>query len=291
MSKSILDRVSIGSSCQTDWEAMNGDQSQRYCDQCEKSVYNFSQLTRSQAEALIARTKGKLCARIERRPDGSILTADKSYSLPRLNQKFLRIASATMSAALSLAPVVAAKPIKNLPVLNFSQEKKEKSESKDTEKTARILGTVYDPAQAVIQNTQISLINEATKNERKTTSSGDGTYEFALLEAGKYSLVFEALGFKKTTYTEIKITVGQEMRQDATLYIGATMGDIVFIQDFKEIPTGLALQGLSITPREKHAEPEKKKNFFRSLFPRSRNLRTENRFPAIHPNYLLYWIR
>ena len=66
MSKSILDRVSIGSSCQTDWEAMNGNESTRYCNQCEKSVYNFSQMTRSQVETLIASTNGKLCARIER---------------------------------------------------------------------------------------------------------------------------------------------------------------------------------------------------------------------------------
>jgi Carboxypeptidase regulatory-like domain len=266
MSKSILDRVSIGSSCQTDWEAMNGDQSHRYCDQCEKSVYNFSQLTRSQAEALIARTNGKLCARIERRPDGSILTADKSYTLPRFNQKFLRIASATMSAALSLAPVVAAKPVKNLPVLNFSQEQKVKAESKDTEKTARILGIVYDPAQAVIQNTQITLINEVTKNERKTTSTGDGTYEFALLEAGKYSLVFEALGFKKTIHTEIKIIVGQEMRQDATLSVGeATMG-ILITQDYREVQPESAPQGLSLTPREKQAERKHKKNLFKTIF-------------------------
>ncbi len=265
MSKSILDRVSIGSSCQTDWEAMNGDQSQRYCDQCEKSVYNFSQLTRSQAEALIARTNGKLCARIERRPDGSILTADKSYSLPRLNQKFLRIASATMSAALSLAPVVSAKPIKNLPVLNFSQEQKNQTDAKVTEKLARIWGNVYDPAQAVVPNVKITLINESTKNERKTSSSEEGTYEFALLKPGTYQLVFEAVGFKKSTHTDIKIIDGQEMRQDNTLYIGQILGDLVILQD-KEVPTALEPQGLSITPREKQAEPEKKKNFFRSLF-------------------------
>ena len=265
MSKSILNRVSIGSSCQTDWEAMNGDQRQRYCDQCEKSVYNFSQLTRSQAEALIARTNGKLCARIERRPDGSILTADKSYSLPRSNQKFLRIASATMSAALSLAPSITAKPVKNLPVLNFSQEQQTKQDAKDTEKTAKIWGTVYDPSQAVVANTKITLINESTKTERTTSSSEEGKYEFSAIEPGNYTLVFERLGFKKSSHTDIKITTGQEIQQDSTLYIGQILGDLVILQD-KEVPTELEPQGLSITPREKQAEPEKKKNFFRGLF-------------------------
>lgn len=258
MSKSILDRVSIGSSCQTDWEAMNGDQHQRYCDQCEKSVHNLSQLTRSQAEGLIARTNGKLCARLERRPDGSILTADKSYSLPRFNHKFLRIASATMSAALSIAPMVAAKPTKSLPVLNFSQEQKDKTVPNDKEKTAKIWGIVYDPSQAVVANSKITLINESTRKERKTVSSVEGIYELASLEAGKYELTFESPGFKKMIFTGIKIEVGQELRQDKTLTTNVLLGDIVILEELKteQIP-----EGLSLTLQEKKS----KKNIFQKI--------------------------
>lgn len=245
---------------------MSGNQLTRYCNQCEKSVYNFSQMTRAQAEALIASTNGKLCARIERNADGSILTTDKSYSLPRFHQNFLRIASATMSAALSLAPSIAAKPVKNLPVLNFSQEQQKKPDAKDTEKTAKIWGTVYDPSQAVVPNTKITLINESTKTERTSSSSEEGRYGFSALEPGNYTLVFETLGFKKSSHTDIKITAGQEMQQDSTLYIGQTLGELVMLQDVKEVPIELAPQGLSITPREKQTEPEKKKNLFKVLF-------------------------
>jgi hypothetical protein len=232
MSKSILDRVSIGSSCQTDWEAMNGDQSQRYCDQCEKSVYNFSQLTRSQAEALIARTNGKLCARIERRPDGSILTADKSYSLPRFNQKILRIASATMSAALSLAPVVAAKPIKNLPVLNFSQEQKDKTDPKDKEKTAKIYGTVSDETQAVIPNAKIVLVNFATKHELFTSASSEGTYAFSSIEPGLYNMIVTYPGFHQFIENGIAIQAEKSQKRNVEMKLGnfALMGDIVMIE-------------------------------------------------------------
>lgn len=65
MSQNLLDRVRIGTPCQTDWEAMRGDERVRFCGQCEKHVYNLSQMTCQQAEALIRKTNGKLCARFE----------------------------------------------------------------------------------------------------------------------------------------------------------------------------------------------------------------------------------
>lgn len=146
MSKQLLDRVSIGTPCQTDWAAMSGDERVRYCGQCEKHVYNLSQMTRQQAEALLVKTNGNLCVRFERCPDGSILTIEQSLSLPRFNHRFLRIASATVSAALSLSPSVAAKSPKNLPVLQ-QQDKKEKPENQAQSKevAAKILGDIKDP--------------------------------------------------------------------------------------------------------------------------------------------------
>ncbi len=145
MSQNLLDRVRIGTPCQTDWEAMRGDERVRYCGQCEKHVYNLSQMTRPQAEALILKTNGKLCARLERRADGGIVTTEEASPLPRFNFRFLRIASATMSAALSLSPSVIAKTPRNLPVLQ-QQDKKEKpaDQPQEKEKTAKIFGTVFD---------------------------------------------------------------------------------------------------------------------------------------------------
>ena len=230
MSKSILDRVSIGSSCQTDWEAMNGDHSQRYCDQCEKSVYNFSQLTRSQAEALIARTNRKLCARIERRPDGSILTADKSYSLPRFNQKFLRIASATMSAALSLAPVIAAKPVKNLPVLNFSQEQKDKKEQppQDQDRAAKIFGVVQEEGMPV--SFAIVTISEINSSYAKSTPAKQGKYEFTSLQPGKYIISVFSPRSSLFSSQELLITASQALQFDVILQekVIVTTGTVSF---------------------------------------------------------------
>ena len=257
MSKSILDRVSIGTSCQTDWEAMDGDDNKRYCEQCEKHVYNLSQMSRVQAEALIASTNGKLCARFERRPDGSIVTTEKSFLLPRFNQKFLRLASATVSAALSLSPTVSAKPIKNLPVLNFVQDKKEKSETQEKEKIAKIYGTVFDEAKAVIVNATITLFNKESKQSWEIKSSSDGRFEFAGLNTGEYSLTFFSVGFKNLTQNGIGINAGDESRMDVVMEVAVSMGDIVTIPDAKVAEA--SFEGLNLEIENRSPSSEKKK--------------------------------
>ncbi len=257
MSKNLLDRVRIGTPCQTDWEAMRGDERVRYCGQCEKHVYNLSQMTRQQAEALIIKTNGKLCARFERRSDGSILTTEQSLALPRLNQRFLRIASATVSAALSLSPSVAAKAPKNLPVLQ-QQDKKEKADNQSQEKTAKIFGTVCDGSKAVVPATSITITNSVTKESWMTKSAADATYEFPFLLAGNYSLVFEAFGFKRHLYNDVKIQEGGVLRFDVILEFGAITGDLLVLPSNIPISTDTPAENLQLNLRSKAPLPEKR---------------------------------
>jgi hypothetical protein len=75
----ILDNIRTASPCRADWNAMlpagSGDRV-RNCGQCEKQVFNLSEMTRQDAEALILEKHGNLCARYYRRHDGTIITAD-----------------------------------------------------------------------------------------------------------------------------------------------------------------------------------------------------------------------
>jgi hypothetical protein len=74
--KPFLDQVRVASPCQARWETLRGDDRVRFCDQCRKHVYDLSALTDAEAEALIRRTEGSLCARLHRRADGRVLTRD-----------------------------------------------------------------------------------------------------------------------------------------------------------------------------------------------------------------------
>jgi hypothetical protein len=72
----ILDNIRIASPCRADWNAMTGDERMRHCNQCDKKVFDLSELTRVEAEALIVENNGELCARYYQRRDGRIMTSD-----------------------------------------------------------------------------------------------------------------------------------------------------------------------------------------------------------------------
>ena len=73
-----LDIIDVASPCEQPWNAMRGDDQIRFCDHCEKNVYNISTISREQAVHLIRRTEGNLCVRMMRRADGTLVTGDCS---------------------------------------------------------------------------------------------------------------------------------------------------------------------------------------------------------------------
>jgi hypothetical protein len=92
-----LEKLRIANPCPARWETMEGDDNVRFCQTCKKNVYNLSALQRSEAEALVARHEGKICATFYRRTDGTVLTADCPVGRRRTRVRFLR--RVTMAAA------------------------------------------------------------------------------------------------------------------------------------------------------------------------------------------------
>ena len=62
--------------------------------------------------------------------------------------------------------------------------------------SATLRGTVKDPKGAVVPSATVTVINERTKDERKTTTNDEGVYVFSALTPGNYTLKVEAQGFK-----------------------------------------------------------------------------------------------
>ena len=100
--RSPLDRVKIASPCTADWRFMLGNDLVRFCGQCNKNVYNLSAMTREQAEGLIRRMEGNLCARYYMRSDGTILTSDCPVGLRAFKQRVSRIATAIFALLISI---------------------------------------------------------------------------------------------------------------------------------------------------------------------------------------------
>ncbi len=71
-----LHLISVASPCTASWDAMSGDDTTRFCGQCAQYVYNLSEMTEKEAQALIYEHEGKMCVRYYKRTDGTMLTKD-----------------------------------------------------------------------------------------------------------------------------------------------------------------------------------------------------------------------
>jgi hypothetical protein len=71
-----LPNLRIGFKCKQRWEDMTGDDRVRACNGCERPVFNLSEMTREEAEAVLATRGLTPCVRFYRRPDGTVMTSD-----------------------------------------------------------------------------------------------------------------------------------------------------------------------------------------------------------------------
>ena len=76
-----LEVLRIESPCHESWDAMTGDDANRFCQGCRKHVHNLSAMTRDEAERLICQAAGQLCVRFEQLADGTVRTLD--YAAPK----------------------------------------------------------------------------------------------------------------------------------------------------------------------------------------------------------------
>src|SRR5215204_4694588 len=92
-----LDNIRIASPCRSDWNQMYGDERKRFCGECKLNVYNLSDMSRDEAERLLANAEGRLCVRFYRRRDGTVITKDCPVGWRAIKRRVSRIAVAIPS--------------------------------------------------------------------------------------------------------------------------------------------------------------------------------------------------
>ena len=96
-------QIRIASPCKEKFEAMSGDERTRHCARCRMTVFNVKELTEVEVRALFLKAEGRVCGRIYRRPDGTVLTKDCPTGLAAVRRK---AAVAVMMAVALLLTVV-----------------------------------------------------------------------------------------------------------------------------------------------------------------------------------------
>lgn len=97
MKNNPLDNIRVASPCPANWDDMFGDDRKRFCGDCKLNVYNLSNMTRRDAEDLLANSEGRLCVRFFRRADGTILTENCPVGWQAVKQRVSRVAAAAFS--------------------------------------------------------------------------------------------------------------------------------------------------------------------------------------------------
>lgn len=222
-SERTLDRLYVASPCSADWEAMAGNAQVRFCNQCQLNVYNISAMTRKQAEALIASTEGRLCTKLYRRADGTIITQDCPKGLQAVKRRVSRIASATLSTLLGLF---------TNQTIGWADDGHKNCVHYTTkiirlqsqENVAMVVGTISDATKAVIPNATVTLVNEETKREYVVKTDQEGKYTISPLQAGRYEITVTYPGFAKFSKKNLNIKPNEALQINVTLQVGTTGG-------------------------------------------------------------------
>ena len=206
-----IDRLRIATPCPVSWEQMTGDDRVRFCDHCSLHVYNISALSRIEAETLIASTEGRLCARLYRRADGSVLTKDCPVGLRALRMRISKRAAAVFAAVVSISSAAFGQQAsaKQDNTACTPQTKITRTTAPPEQAATSISGTVLDPNGAVIAGASLSLTNLATKETCTTTTTEEGRFQFNSLAAGNYSLKIDVPGFESHTIKDIVVEKNQ----------------------------------------------------------------------------------
>jgi hypothetical protein len=234
MKKDTLDRVYLKKPCSTEWNLMEGNDQIRFCSECNKQVYNLSSMTRKQAEDLLAKGGGELCAKIDRDDRGKIITAYQLNDPSFFRMRLPSFTSAAVATLLGIGVTVQAEvpsPLYGIVSVSSAQSPKQSTEKTQTrDGKSAIVGTVFDITKAVIVGAKVTLINEKSNQEHTVATSEEGQYRLEKIAPGTYTIKIESRGFISFKKKGIELRADKQLRVDVTLQVG-TVGGLAILPD------------------------------------------------------------
>lgn len=249
-----LDRMRVRTPCPVKWDAMRQDEDApaRFCDECEREVYDLAQMPRGEIERLVADRRGtRLCVRYRRDAQGRIVTKESltTYapqhaselinitSTTRVTHRASRIAVGALSTLLAVVTVTSTAAAQNTSPTTSSPDKPDATAQQQTELphgTTLLVGTIYDPNNAVIAGATVTITHKQTGATQTTQSNDEGVYQFQNIASGTYTLKIEVAGFANLQNDIIVITGNSEKRSDVWMN-AAVVGEIVEISQLQEM--------------------------------------------------------
>lgn len=109
-------------------------------------------------------------------------------------------------------------------------------------------GTVSDSTGAVVPGATVTLTNQATKFTRNAVTDGTGSFYFATVDRGDYTLRVEIAGFKTYEATDVRVSANVAAGVDVTLEVGEMTETLTVTADREMITQESGTREGLITP-------------------------------------------
>lgn len=116
--------------------------------------------------------------------------------------------------------------------------------------TADISGTVFDQQKAVLPGVTVTVVNEATGQERTAVSEVDGRFTIATILPGTYTVRAELQGFQTTTQQGLVVAVGQELSLDLTLRLAGVQESVTVTAEAPLVEATASRIGVNISSQD-----------------------------------------
>ena len=121
--------------------------------------------------------------------------------------------------------------------------------------SGNIIGTVTDPAGAVIPNVKITITSQERGTAYNATTNESGNYSQIHILPGLYTLEFEAAGFQRFVQKDVAVGLDRSTRVDAQLVVGQVTEQVSvtgapppLVTDRAEVSAGLVSAQVSDLP-------------------------------------------
>jgi hypothetical protein len=223
--RDLSKQLKIKNPCLASWDEMTGNNEIRFCQHCDLTVHDVSQLTPKRVRRLVAKTRGRLCVRYQCLPDGSVLLKAIPKKVHQIQRRVSKIAAGAFSATLTLTNAMAQSGIDRL-----GYERTFTYENGSTVELVALSGTiegkVTDPHGAVIQGAGITLGTYDTPYLMGAISDSLGRYKLEGLQPGNYRLTITAPGFANHEIHGMRITENETQTIESSLEIAVIQEEV-----------------------------------------------------------------
>src|ERR1700689_3580466 len=110
-----------------------------------------------------------------------------------------------------------------------------------------MVGTVHDPAGAVVPNATVTITNTDTNSNYPVSTNGDGRFLYPQLPVGNYKVTVSAPGFKEAVQAGITVSIGTTSNLDIALQVGQTSQSVVVTANAQQIQTESSDVGTTVS--------------------------------------------